>query len=192
MGPLSDLTKSGRAFVDTFRAGMGKAAPIEVPFVGAMQMPAVEVPALPAMQMPAVEVPAIPGMQMQMPPILAPDVASPQSGISGLLDKLTGFLPDIGNRLAGLVPSHMQAAMAGGLMPQQMGGLLTPLPVGPLPAAAPSGGMGGGPVEINLTIERIEISAAGGDVQDIGEQIGEVLQQQLRAVVEEFDNRIRA
>ena len=70
------------------------------------------------------------------------------------------------------------------------------LPVGPAlhsasqPGAATGGG--GGPVELNITIEKIEVIAQGGDPQQIAAQIGDQLRAQVRQLVEEVDTLVRA
>ena len=65
------------------------------------------------------------------------------------------------------------------------------LPVGPVPPVAAAAG-GGAPIELTITIERIEINAAGGDSAEIAAGIKDELRQQVRQLVEEVDTLIRA
>ena len=67
------------------------------------------------------------------------------------------------------------------------------LPVGPVPQGVGGlGGGGGGGITLSITIDRIEISAPGGDPQLITAEIGDRLKQEVRQLVEEVDSRIRA
>ena len=66
--------------------------------------------------------------------------------------------------------------------------MMRPLPVAPPPGDGP----GGGGVSVRLSIEKIEIMAEGGDPEDIAAGVGDALRHEMRAVVEEFDTRIRA
>ena len=67
-------------------------------------------------------------------------------------------------------------------------GLLAPLPVAP--AAEPAAAGGGGPrsLTFEFRVDRIEVTADGGDPKLIAEQVGEALRDEARAVVEEFDS----
>ena len=70
------------------------------------------------------------------------------------------------------------------------------LPVGPALNSAPQPGAanqgGGEPVELTITIEKIEVIAQGGDPQQIAAQIGDHLRAQARQLVEEVDTMVRA
>ena len=63
------------------------------------------------------------------------------------------------------------------------------LPVGPAPQAAGAGG--GGPTQLTITIDRIEIIANGGDPEQIAAGVEDALARQVRALVEEADTRVR-
>ena len=65
------------------------------------------------------------------------------------------------------------------------------LPIGPAPVAAGAGGGGGG-ITMNLNIEKIEIVSPEGDVERIGDEIGNQLRDSLRRVVEGLDSRFVA
>ena len=72
-------------------------------------------------------------------------------------------------------------------------------PVGPVPQAAGTGGAGAnggqnqaGAQAFNITIERIEVNAEGGDAQEIAANIADSLAQQVRSMVEQVDTRVRA
>ena len=90
---------------------------------------------------------------------------------------------------------YLEQAMANTLpSPLQMLGL--PLPVGPSPAAMQTlaagapGAAGAGGRSINLSIERIEILAEGGDPQQIAGRIYGALEDEMRRAVEVADTQV--
>ena len=122
------------------------------------------------------------------------------------LGRLTGFFPgsdakrgplshltESGRAIGQTLAAGMRSQDLEGGLARMLGGLATPLPTGPLPAAA---GAGAGGLQLSVTIGEIRVIAEGGDAPAIAEAVGAevvgAIGRHARALEEEFDSRFRA
>ena len=122
--------------------------------------------------------------------------------ISAAVDSLLRALPSNDTFITNLLtPQSASCQLAGGLpnVGMDLPNIDNLFPVGPVPQAAGTGGVGAnggqnqaGAQAFNITIERIEVNAEGGDAQEIAANIADSLAQQVRSMVEQVDTRVRA
>ncbi len=168
-GPLSRLTESGRAIVDTIADGVRSARPLKVALTaGALTLPTIEATA---------EVtPSLTGEQITE----AVTAVAPLFGGSGISSdpQSLDLNPDTLQSIGRLVDSELPVA---------------PYPTSPVAATTDSAtGAQGTTINLSFGQGAIQIDATGGDAREIAEGISERLGESMRAVAEQIDSKVVA
>ena len=137
----------------------------------------------------------LPDLAARVSPIMQPlpDLAARVSPMVGTLSDRAARvapvmqpLPDLAARVSPVVDT----------LPDLAARMAEPLPVAPAgiipagPAAASDGDAGRG--DLTITIERMEIAVPGGDAHDVAAQVSDRLRDELRRVIDEWDNGVLA
>ena len=190
-GPLSELTRSGAAIMETLARGVQQAQPLKVALMaGALALPPLEQAVQPTMAELAGLAP--PPVEQAIQPTVAEFAGLTPTPVEQMVQPLDQairpMLGDIPALAQGI--QHIQPIL--GDIPA-LSNLAAPLPVGPLPQPqAVASGPSAGERNITVRIDRIEIIAQEGNAREIAGAISDRLREEIRAATEEADSMVQA